>query len=71
MSTRLDRAALPLLLLACALGGCSSDVGARSTPRPAATEVAVRQETARDEPCGTAEHPCVLPALRVNGAARD
>lgn len=71
MSTRFLRAALTLAVLSAPAAACSSDLGAKSTPEPASTQVAVREAASADEPCGTAEHPCLLPEIRVNGAARN
>jgi len=71
MSTRFGRATLALVLLAGSLAACGNEIDTRTTPPPASTQVAVRRSAAADEPCGTAEHPCLLPGLRVVGAARD
>jgi hypothetical protein len=62
------RRALALVLLSVALAGCGRDLGADAAPQPVSEQVALSESAPADDSCGTAERPCLLPEIRVNGA---
>ncbi|HEX7242381.1 MAG TPA: hypothetical protein VF263_18985 [Longimicrobiaceae bacterium] len=72
MSIRLTtRRSMSFLLLACSLSACGHDLGTRATPLTASEQTVAQAAGRAGEPCGSVEQPCLLPGIRVVGAAYD
>lgn len=72
MSTRpTTRRSTSFLLLACSLSACGHDLGTRDTPLAGSEQTVAQTAERAGEPCGSIEQPCLLPGIRVVGAAYD